>query len=87
MPNQGKNPAPPLPSPRSAKQIQSKTVGSDTKGAIESVRINGVSVVGRVISPSKYKPPPQTGNAKNPALNRASKYKFPGACTWKIVLK
>ena len=29
------------------------------------------------ISPSKYKPP-QTGNAKNPPLNRPSKYKPPG---------
>ena len=30
------------------------------------------------ISPSKYKPPPpQTGNAKNPPLNRPSKYKPP----------
>ena len=29
------------------------------------------------ISPSMYKPP-QTGNAKNPPLNRPSKYKPPG---------
>ena len=38
-----------------------------------------------------YKPlqieAPQTGNAKNPLLNRPSKYKPPGACTWKIALK
>ena len=38
-----------------------------------------------------YKPlqiyAPQTGNAKNPPLNRPSKYKPPGACTWKIALK
>ena len=38
-----------------------------------------------------YKPlkiqAPQTGNAKNPPLNRRSKYKPPGACTWKIALK
>ena len=26
------------------------------------------------ISPSKYKPPPQTDNAKNPPLNHPSKY-------------
>ena len=43
------------------------------------------------ISPSMYKPlqiqAPQTGNAKNPPLNRPSKYKPPGACTWKIALK
>ena len=30
---------------------------------------------------------PQTGNAKNPLLNRPSKYKPPGDCTWKIALK
>ena len=30
---------------------------------------------------------PQTRNAKNPLLNRPSKYKRPGACTWKIALK
>ena len=30
---------------------------------------------------------PQTRNAKNPPLNHPSKYKPPGACTWKIVLK
>ena len=30
---------------------------------------------------------PQTGDAKNPPLNRPSKYKPPGACTWKIALK
>ena len=34
------------------------------------------------ISPSMYKPlqiyVPQTGNAKNPLLNRPSKYKLPG---------
>ena len=36
--------------------------------------------------PSKYKPP-QTGNAKDPPLNRPSKYKPSGACTWKIALK
>ena len=35
------------------------------------------------ISPSMYKPlqiyyAPQTGNAKNPPLNRPSKYKHPG---------
>ena len=30
----------------------------------------------------------QTGNAKNPPLNRRSKYKSPrGAYTWKIALK
>ena len=38
-----------------------------------------------------YKPlqiqAPQTRNAKNPPLNRPSKYKPPGACTWKIALK
>ena len=38
-----------------------------------------------------YKPlqiyAPQTGNAKNPLLNRPSKYKPLGACTRKIVLK
>ena len=38
------------------------------------------------MSPSKYKPP-QTGNVKNPTLNRPSKYKPPGACNWKIALK
>ena len=38
------------------------------------------------ISPPMYKPP-QTGNAKNPPLNRPSKYKPPGACTWKVALK
>ena len=39
------------------------------------------------ISPSMYKP--QTGNVKNPPLNRPSKYKPPGGmyCTWKIALK
>ena len=30
---------------------------------------------------------PQSGNAKNPPFNRPSKYKPPGACTWKIALK
>ena len=30
---------------------------------------------------------PLTGNAKNPPLNRPSKYNPPGACTWKIALK
>ena len=30
---------------------------------------------------------PQTGNVKNPPLNRPSKYKPPGYCTWKIALK
>ena len=30
---------------------------------------------------------PQTGNAKNPPLNRPYKYKPPGPCTWKITLK
>ena len=30
---------------------------------------------------------PQAGNAKNPLLNRPSKYKPLGACTWKITLK
>ena len=30
---------------------------------------------------------PQTGNARNPLLNRPSKYKPPGACTWKIALR
>ena len=30
---------------------------------------------------------PQTGNARNPLLNRPSKYKPPGACTWKIALQ
>ena len=43
------------------------------------------------MSPSMYKPlqiqAPQTGNAKNPPLNRPSKYKPPGAGTWKIALK
>ena len=38
-----------------------------------------------------YKPlqiqAPQAGNAKNPPLNRPSKYKPPGPCTWKIALK
>ena len=38
-----------------------------------------------------YKPlqkyAPQIRNAKNPPLNRPSKYKPPGACTWKITLK
>ena len=38
-----------------------------------------------------YKPlqiyAPQFGNAKNPPLNRPSKYKPPGTCTWKIALK
>ena len=37
-----------------------------------------------------YNPPPlpsQTGGAKNPPLNRHSKYKPPGACTWKMALK
>ena len=37
------------------------------------------------MSPSKYKAP-QTRNAKNPPLNRPTKYK-PPACTWKIFLK
>ena len=36
------------------------------------------------VSPSMYEP--QTGNVKNPPLNRASKYKPPGVCTWKIAL-
>ena len=45
------------------------------------------------VSPFMYKPlqnniSPQTRNAKNPPLNRPSKYKPPpGACTWKIALK
>ena len=44
------------------------------------------------ISPSMYKPlqikAPHTGNAKNPSLNRPSKYKPPpGACTFEIALK
>ena len=30
---------------------------------------------------------PQTRNAKTPPLNHPSKYKPPGACTWKIALK
>ena len=30
-----------------------------------------------------YKPPPPP----NPPLNRLSKYKPPGACTWKIALQ
>ena len=30
---------------------------------------------------------PLTGNAKNPQLNRPSKYEPLGACTWKIALK
>ena len=30
------------------------------------------------ISPSMYKPPMQTRNARNPPLNRPSKYKPPG---------
>ena len=38
-----------------------------------------------------YKPlqikAPQARSAKNPALNRPSKYKPPGVCTWKIALK
>ena len=38
-----------------------------------------------------YKPlqikAPQTRNAKNPPLNRPSKYKPPGACAWNIALK
>ena len=29
----------------------------------------------------------QTGNTKNPPLNRPSKYKPPRACTWKIALQ
>ena len=29
----------------------------------------------------------QTGNVKNPSLNRPSKYKPLGACNWKIALK
>ena len=29
----------------------------------------------------------QTGHKKNPPLNRPSKYKPPGACSWKIALK
>ena len=37
-----------------------------------------------------YKPlqiyAPQFGNAKNPPLNRPSKYKPSGTCTWKIAL-
>ena len=41
------------------------------------------------ISLSMYKPlqiiiSPQTSNAKNPLLNYPSKYKPPGACTWKM---
>ena len=43
------------------------------------------------IIPSMYKSlpkrAPQNRNAKNPPLNRPSKYKPPGACTWKIALK
>ena len=43
------------------------------------------------ISPSMYKllqiKAPLTSNAKNPLLNRPSKYKLPGACSWKIALK
>ena len=38
------------------------------------------------ISPSKYKPP-QTGNAKNPPLNRPSKYKLPGGLYLENCLK
>ena len=38
------------------------------------------------ISPSMYKPP-QTRNAKNPPLNRPSKYKPPGGLYSEIVLK
>ena len=38
-----------------------------------------------------YKPfqieAPQTGNAKNPPLNRPPNISPPGACTWKIALK
>ena len=37
------------------------------------------------ISPSNYKPPKPV--KKNPPLNRPSKYKPPGAWTWKIALK
>ena len=33
-----------------------------------------------------YKPPKPV-TQKNPPLNRPSKYKSPGACTWKIALK
>ena len=29
----------------------------------------------------------QTRNTKNPSLNLPSKYKPPGACTWKTALK
>ena len=36
---------------------------------------------------SLQKQAPQTDNAKNPLLNRSSKCKSPGACTWKIALK
>ena len=36
--------------------------------------------------PSKYKPPKHV-TQKNPPLNRPSKYKPRGACTWKIALK
>ena len=43
------------------------------------------------ISPSMYKPlqiqAPQTGNAKNPPLNRPSKYKPPGGLYLEISLK
>ena len=37
--------------------------------------------------PSKYTPPPQTRNAKNPPLNRLSKYKPPGGLYLEIALK
>ena len=38
------------------------------------------------ISPSMYKPP-KLVTQKDPPLNSPSKYKLPGACTWKIALK
>ena len=38
------------------------------------------------ISPSKNKPPKPV-TQKNPPLNRHSKYKPRGGCTWKIALK
>ena len=38
------------------------------------------------MSPSKYNAK-RKRNAKNPPLNRSSKYNPPGACTWKIALK
>ena len=40
------------------------------------------------MSPSDYNPPPpQTGNAKNPPLNRPSKYKPPEGLYLEIALK